>query len=272
MGALTDRIRVITVAYADRLRRGLPIVEGPLDRDVIFILDGVGGFQFTPVMIRRAIRSEGAPIGTVVVKWQYGLVGEIWTDLIWLRRNRVVAARLARQLLAFRRAHPAARIHLFGYSGGAGVAVMACEALRSRRIIDQLVLMAPALSPAYNLAPALSAVGRCTAFVSARDNMLLGPGTRLFGTIDRRRTRAAGMVGFTIPADASPGERAAYERFAQVRWTPAFRALAVSGGHIGWLSEAFMRSVVVPLLLDGDVSVHVPVPMERLSPSDKGDG
>ena len=80
--------------------------------------------------------------------------------------------------------------------------------------------------------------------------MLLGVGTRLFGTIDRRRTRAAGMVGFRIPADASRSDRAAYERFAQVSWSPALKRFGVSGGHIGWLSEVFLAEVLLPMLID----------------------
>ncbi len=250
MGALADRYRVIVRSTGERARWGLPAALGPLDGDVLFMLGGVGGFQFAPLMIRRAIRSLKLSMGTVVCTWQFGLVGEIWTDLMWLRRNRVVAARIARRLLAFRRDHRSARIHLLGYSGGGGVAALVCAALRGRRIIDNLLLIAPALSPDYNLAPALAAVARGTAFVSERDRMLLGLGTRLFGTIDRRHTPAAGMVGFNLPPGASLEDRIAYERFKQVRWSPAFNRLGVSGGHIGWLSEMFIGEVLLPLLID----------------------
>lgn len=250
MGALTDRIRVVTLALVERLRHGLPPACGPMDGDVVFILDGVGGFQFAPVMIRRVVRSRGLRIGTIVCRWQWGLVGEMWTDLMWLRRNRVEAARLARRLLSHRRAYPSARLHLFGYSGGAGVAVLACEALGGRRVIDHLMLIAPALSPDYDLAPALTAVHRCTVFVSERDFMLLGLGTRWFGTIDRVRTRSAGMVGFRMPGDVSSVDRAAYERLRQVRWEPSFKDGGVSGGHIGWLSERFLGKIMTELIVD----------------------
>lgn len=268
MSPLIDRIRVITTVFGDRLRRGLPLVEGPLDGDVIFILDGVGGFNFAPVMIRRAIRARALPIGTVVVKWQFGLPGEIWTDLMWLRRNRVIAARLARRLLAFRRVHPTTRIHLFGYSGGGGVAVFVCEALRGRCVIENLILIAPALSPDYNLAPALRSVIRCTVFASENDRYLLGLGTRLFGTIDRQRVVAAGNVGFHLPVAATHEDRARYGKVSQVRWSQSFRQWCVSGGHIGWLSEPFVASVLLPLITDGEIPSGFALTRETFPPSE----
>jgi hypothetical protein len=263
MGAVADRIQVIVKSLGERWRHGLPEAIGPMDGDVFFILDGVGGFQFAPLMVRRVLRGIGTPVGTVVYRWQFGVTGEIWTDLMWLRRNRVMAARLARKLRAFRRAHPTSRVHLFGYSGGAGIAVMACEFLGgtahkhddgptalARPIVDTLVLAAPALSPEYNLASALRCVRRCIAWIRPRDRHLLGWGTRLFGTIDRKHCRAAGMLGFRIPPNASDEVRASYDRLEQILWTPELRTHGTSGGHIGWLNERFLKEQVERVILN----------------------
>jgi len=259
MGVLLTRFRLVSLCLAERARYGLPEVAGPVDGDVLFILDGVGGFQFSPLVARRIIREQGAALGTIVCKWQFGVPGEIWSDLMWLRRNRLVAAKLARRILSFRREHPSARIHLLGYSGGAGVAAFACEQLRGRRIIETLILAAPALSSEYNLAPALRAVERGYALVSERDRWLLGVGTSLFGTIDRRRTLAAGRVGFRRPADLHAADAREYERLREIRWRPEFEADGNAGGHTGWLSLPYLHRHLLPLLRGTPDLITTPV-------------
>ncbi len=248
MGFLTSRYLVVSTCLSERIRRGAPEVVGPIGDEVLLILDGVGRFQFAPAVIRRVLREDGRKLATVLYDWQFGLIGEIWTDLMWLRRNRLMGAKLARKLLAFRRAYPDTTIHLLAASGGAGIAVFACERLRGRALIETLILACPALSPGYNLGPALAAVKRAYGLVSRRDRAILGLGTSLFGTTDRRFTAAGGMRGFHIPADASPQDRAAYERFREIRWTPEFREYGHFGGHAGYLDPRFIRAHLFPLL------------------------
>ena len=248
MGFLTTRVRTISTYLAERLRYGTPEVVGPVDHEVAFILDGVGGFQFAPLLIRRALREQQCTVGTILYAWQYGLPGEIWTDLCWLRRNRVMGAKLARRLLAFHRSHPETRVHLVAYSGGAGIAVFALEALRGRRIVETLIMPGPALSPEYNLGPALGAVQRAYALVSERDAGILGVGTRMFGTTDRRFTRAAGMVGFRRPTGLSAEDAEAYQHLGEIRWTPVLAEDGHLGGHTGWADVRLLRRHLLPLL------------------------
>lgn len=290
MGAIANRVSVVARCITHRLCHGLPECEGRLDREVLFILDGVGGFQFAPVMVRRALDGTRSSIGTIWYRWQWGLVGEIWTDLMWFRRNRVMGAQLARKILALRRQHPEAVIHMLAVSGGAGIGVFACESLaggqkaatgRSERatlgaarsvppalsrtdeqapahdgspvrdappILDTLILACPAMSPGYNLAPALTVVRRATAWVSSRDRYLLGAGTTLFGTTDRKFGSAAGRVGFHVPDDASTADRGQYARLTHLHWTPELRRDGHYGGHTGWMNEAFLRRWLIPTL------------------------
>lgn len=261
MGFLISRVKLLAAFADEYARHGLPEVSGKVDREVLFVVDGVGGFQAAPLMIRRALRLEGSELGTIVYRWQFGLPGEIWTDLMWLRRNRLMGLRLARRLLAFRRANPAARIHVFACSGGAGVTLFACEAMhrRSKRAgyrsvessgppLDTLILASPAMAPDYNLGSALRMVKRCYAIVSRRDSVILGLGTRIFGTTDRSFTRAAGMIGFRRPVDVSPQERGAYERLREIRWSPELQEQGHNGGHSGSVTVAFLRHHLLPLL------------------------
>lgn len=248
MGNMFTRVGVISTYLIDRIRHGRPDRTGRMDREVVFVVDGVGGFQAVPVMLRKAWRDEPEAPGTILHRWQYGLPGEIWTDLMWLRRNRVMGAKLAQRLLRFRRAHRGTTIHVLAYSGGAGIAVFACECLRGRPIVETLVLPCPALSSEYNMAPALSAVARCYALVSHLDRGILGLGTRLFGTTDRRFEPAAGMVGFRIPTSLPDVEAAGYERMREIRWSPALREYGHSGGHMGWACVRMLRRHLLPII------------------------
>ncbi len=248
MGFFVDRVAIVAQCMTERFRYGLPEVVGPVEQEVLFILDGVGGFQFGPLLVRRALREQHSSMATVFYDWQFGLTGEIWTDLVWLRRNRLMAARLARKLLAFRRAHPRTVIHLLAFSGGAGIALFACERLSGRRVIETLALAGPAVSPQYNLAPALQAVRRCYALVSRRDRWILGIGTRVFGTTDRKYSPSAGMLGFSMPAGLSQEDLEAYQRCREIRWSPSLRRDGHRGGHTAWVSLPFLRNHLLPIL------------------------
>jgi len=248
MGFITNRISVIGTYLAERVRHGTPTLVGSPEHQVIFVLDGVGRLQLAPLMVRKVLREQGCPAATVLYDWQFGLVGEIWTDLMWLRRNRVMAAGLARKILAVRRDWPRTTIHVVAYSGGAGIALFACAYAGARARIDTLLLACPAVSPAFNLAPALCAVKRCYAMISPRDKWILGLGTRLFGTIDRSYAAAAGCTGFRIPGGLSANEQALYGRLREIYWEPALRKLGHPGGHTGWVALRFLRRHLLAML------------------------
>lgn len=258
MQFVKTRVRAISAYLGELANHGMPRQVGNPEHEVLFILDGVGGMQFMPLLARRALREEGIALATVFDHWQFGLPGEIWTDLMWHRRNRVMGAKLARLILKYRRQFPKSHMHLLGCSGGAGVAVFALESLRRHVRIDTLILACPGLSPTYNLAPALQVVQRCYALVSHRDNVILGMGTRIFGTTDRRYVAAAGCAGFTIPAGLDVIDRAAYDRLQEVHWTPDLAALGHYGGHTGWAANAFLRKHLMPL-----VRGESPLPVRR---------
>lgn len=247
MSYIVDRISLITRGVAERLQYGLKETTGETDKEVLFIVDGVGGFQFGLSAARKVFRDEQIPIGTVFYKWQFGLVGEIWTDLMWYKRNRKMAEKLAHKITDFHHEHPETIIHLWSISGGAGIAIFACELLE-QQIIDTLILACPAMSPQYNLAPAMRNANRCYALTSSNDYCILGVGTRIFGTTDRRFTRAAGMVGFQLPEDLSDEDINVYERFREIRWEPSWQKEGHHGGHLTWVTDHFIRGHLVPIL------------------------
>ena len=90
-------------------------------------------------------------------------------------------------------------------------------------------------------------------FWSPLDMIVLGAGTRIFGTIDRIKSVSAGLVGFRPPSPGTDEQKAQYAKLRQVRWRPAMASTGYLGGHVGPDSPAFLRKYVVPLLrrLDG---------------------
>lgn len=112
-------------------------------------------------------------------------------------------------------------------------------------------MLAPAISPRYDLTAALRAVRReIVVFWSPLDVVVLGAGTRLFGTIDRVKTVGAGLVGFQVPAlgHVDHFARGPYGKLRQVRWQVRMAASGNFGGHMGPDSPLFLRRYVVPLL------------------------
>jgi len=246
--SIVDRILLLYRRVAERIRYGRVPDDTLSDGPVIVVVDGVGRFQFAPYALRRALRGLGSEIEVLQYEWQYGLTGEIWTDLMWLRRNRVMGARLARHLLRLRRRCGDRPIHMFALSGGCAIAVFACESLRGRAVLASLVLAAPALSAGYDLGPALAATRHCYVLVSRRDNVVLGVGTRLFGTSDRQFVRAAGMVGFERPSGLPEEHSRGYDRCRQIRWSPSLAGDGHSGGHAGWIASGILRRYLSGLL------------------------
>lgn len=164
-------------------------------------------------------------------------------------RNQSMAAMLSRRLLAAMRAAPATDIDLVAHSGGAAIAVWALEKMPAQACVRNIILLAPGLSPNYDLSRALTHVrGRMFVFFSNRDWWVSGAGTKLLGTMDRINTESAGYRGFHMPPHA---DTAQYAKLICVPYDPAWEALGNSGDHMGPLAPQFVSAVIVPLLNDG---------------------
>lgn len=250
MGVLMDRVSVVRAYVGEMVRHGLPEYVERGDREVVMLLDGVGGFQFIPLLVRKVLRDGEMPVSSTWFRWQTPIPGLMLVDLMWRSRNQRRAQLLAGKLEALRRNMPDSRLHIIAYSGGTGLAAFSLELLQGRVPVETLLLFGPALSPNYNLAPMMRSVRRAYVMTSRKDTWLLGAGTRVFGTMDRRRVRSAGMVGFNVPEHLSQEEREAYSRIQVVEWAESFRQFGHSGGHTGWAQVSFLQKHL-RALLDG---------------------
>jgi pimeloyl-ACP methyl ester carboxylesterase len=205
----------------------------------VAILPGIQCESWYLEPIVNGLRAAGLDWEIDIVLWGEGYFA--LQNLTDIRLNRERAAEVAADLAKYHRAHPDVPMVLIGYSGGGGMAVLVTEALPDDVMIDRLILMAPAVSPRHDMSRVLT---RCRDkvinFYSARDRMVLGLGTRLFGTVDRDRNSSAGHVGLLNDA----GVRIETATLSQIPWIPEWRKLGHRGGHMSWLSRAWAREVL----------------------------
>ena len=217
---------------------------------LVLVVGGVGGLDFCSIGLRIAARSCRLPAPIEVVSWGHGF-GRWYRDLSDLEHLDGQAVRVAARVAEFRATRPGEPVFLVGKSGGGGLVVRALERI-GVEAVERAVLLAPALSPRYDLSQALKAVRReMVVFTSPLDLIILGAGTRVFGTIDRVRTAGAGLVGFEDP-DARSERALAYAKLRQVRWRPSMVGVCHLGGHFGTDSPRFLRRYVLPLLVDDE--------------------
>jgi hypothetical protein len=227
-------------------------------RGLVLVASGVGGFDLCSTTLRFVVAASDLNYAVSNLAWGHGL-GRWWRDLSDVPNRDAKAALLASTIRRFQAHQPDDPVFLISKSGGAGVVVKALEQLEENAV-ERAILLAPALSPEYNLTTALRAVRtEIVAFWSPLDMVILGAGTRVFGTIDRVRGPSAGLVGFRppappaddIPTTAWSSQNEPYAKLRQVRWSPRMATTGYLGGHLGPDSPVFLKNYVVPLLRAG---------------------
>jgi len=160
------------------------------------------------------------------------------------RQAQIVADRITKQF----HDKPEQPIFVTCHSGGVGPAVWALEKLPADVKVHSFIMLAPAMSPQYDLSKALSHVtDKAYCYWSTGDDLVLGTGTKIFGTIDGVKCEAAGKVGFskpTMPADAKQ-----YDKLVSKPYEAEWARLGHVGGHVGWMAKSFIQIVVAPGLL-----------------------
>lgn len=217
---------------------------------LILVLPGIEGEGFLNHDIATGLHEANVPDAIEIFDWTRGR-HLMFHNLMGLQRNRQQAALLAQRIRDYQQQHPGRPIHLVAHSGGTGIATMALEQLDAKCPITSVIMLASALSPEYNLAPALK---RTTCGIyslhSPHDFFYLGLGTRTFGTIDRKLRLAAGKVGFTVPHDCDPFDAGLYRtKLHQVAWRPEWLHWRHGGGHLGWADRRFCRDWLSRIIL-----------------------
>lgn len=219
------------------------IAEG--QHDVIFLVPGVAGPSRAYQRVIDGLHAGGVDRPVRVIAWGAPpllFFMNFQTESI----HRRAEAELAKMISDWRKQHPAAQIDLIGHSAGGGVILGALKQLDVAVRVRAVVLLAPSVSPTYDLAPALARVDdRIHNFHSDRDTFFLSWRTGTFGSYDNVKTRAAGNRGFGL-AKLQPSLAS---RMVQHAYDPRWRDVGNDGGHFGTVAYDFARVVIAPLLL-----------------------
>jgi pimeloyl-ACP methyl ester carboxylesterase len=217
-----------------------PATPTQLDRGLVMVLPGVEQTAWSMLGLVDGLRDAGVDQAIDVRFWGTRPFGT-FPNLCSYELNRKRAKNLAGRLADYVQTHPGRPTTLIGYSGGGGIAVFAAEALPVGVKIDRLVLVAPALSPCYDLGVAREHVREgIVSFCSERDVFMLGWGTQTFGTMDRVKTESAGKCGFRDGL----GQPLHQDGLKQVLWQEKWCEYGHAGSHHGYLSRAWVRSVL----------------------------
>lgn len=211
----------------------------------VWLFPGIEGSSFWLGPAARGLRDGGVTGAFHYYDWQRPMPGAGGlANLTEHAENRAKAATLAKEIARTVKREP---VDLVGYSGGGGMAIFVAEALPKDVHLRRVVLVQPALSPGYDLTPALRRVtGEVINVHCHSDRFTLGLGTELFGTMDRAYVSSAGKDGFDVEKAVS--DPALRSRLRQVAWEPAHVLYGHIGGHIGMLGYYWNRAVVAPLL------------------------
>lgn len=219
-------------------------------RGIVYVLPGIEGRSLWNERIARGLIEGGVMSHVEIYDWTTQVPGNFLGNLTMLERNRGEAATLAESIIKYRDQNPGAPIHLVGHSGGAGIAVLALEALPPGRQIDMALLLAPAISPEYDLTTALRRTRSGIVNFYSEHDVSLQVGTSVFGTIDRNSGPSAGAIGFERPSDLTETNARLYDkRLRQVRWTRRLKSRGADGSHVGWATRTFAREYLAPMIL-----------------------
>lgn len=218
----------------------------------VWMLDGMmGDVTSVQQQCRWGLMAAGLPWAMEIWPWQHGWRSAFVRELFDIERNRQQADRLAEEIRTYRREYPGRPVRLIGVSAGAAVITFALEKLPAEAVTD-VVLLSCAVSTDYDMTGALAAVKRRLIVVhSPHDWLVLGLGTSIAGSVDRRHSVSAGMVGFRWEADhLTDLQRRQYAKLTQIRWQPWMIRLGYFGGHATSSSTSFAARVLAPFLAE----------------------
>ncbi|GIW81186.1 MAG: hypothetical protein KatS3mg105_2993 [Gemmatales bacterium] len=215
------------------------------EKGIIFVMEGVGGGDMLTPWCKLALPRAGVPYAIRQFKWTHGR-GRILADLQDTEHLRRKAVELAEEVRRYRTNYPEAPIFFIAKSGGTGLALAAAELLPPATL-ERIILLSAAVSPYYDLTKALRATRfEIVSFYSRADHLVLGWGTRHFGTIDRQYVPSAGLVGFAIPPELR--QVPPYNRLVEIAWTPDMILQGHFGRHFGTSAPCFLGKHVAPWL------------------------
>lgn len=243
---------LVGVAFCSGCHAPRP-TQAQLAEGLVWVFPGIEGGPWSVRTACRGFRAAGVKSALRLYDWNRWPGIGILSNLTDETGNRKSAAWVAKKIAEYRMAYPDQPIDLVGYSGGGGMAIMVAEALPSYVRLRNVILCHAAVSPGYDLTKVLRRIdGKLVNFYSQLDVVLLQAGTRIFGTMDRVHTGAAGQSGFDEPPNVADVELATH--IEQIPWTPAMVKCGHPGEHFGMFTPAWNQKYVAPYLMGKGVA------------------
>lgn len=233
------------------------------DRGYTFVLPGIEGAEVGHIGFISGLMSGGVKTEIELIDWTTQCPALMVYHLQGLERNRLQARKLAQRIVEYQHQFPGRPVNLIGHSGGAGLALLTLEALPRGHQVDNVILLASAMSPIYDLRPVFPKVKRGIFNYSSRigDSIVLRLGTNLLGTIDGHYRAASGVTGFYLPANVTPEDRMQY--LLKLFERPYDLSMAWNGNlsdHFGPINPLFARNELAPILRSEALCVKVVAP------------
>lgn len=209
----------------------------------LILLPGVEGNTWQLAGVRAGLRDAGLDWTIEIIPWGSPPLSSL-RNLIDHPANLARSERIASRLIELREMNPGQPLVLCGYSGGGGLAIMTAQALPPHVAVDRIVLVAAAISNDFDLAQIEDRYRDKIVNIYSHRDGVVGWGTRLFGTIDRRKTLSAGHSGFLD----DQGKLRIGEKLEQISWSTAWRASGHGGEHTGYLRREWAKTHLAPII------------------------
>jgi Serine aminopeptidase, S33 len=230
-----------------------PAIASPDDKPTWLLhLPGMGGEMVIDHLLTRGLLDGGIDADLTIYDWTGPDRGPV--ALAQVKRHEAQSTIVAQMIEKHVREHPNQKIIITSHSAGAGILAWALEKLPDDVMVDDIVFCAPALSPDFDLSKALRhARHKAYAFNSVLDVVVLGYGTKMAGTVDRKNVDAAGRVGFVMP---DGGDAEQYAKLQQIPYDADWLRFGNAGEHIGPMMRPFARNVIASVLLGKGIPPH----------------
>src|SRR5438309_2888970 len=146
-------VLVVIVAAAMLAPRSIVRADPPSEKGVVFVVGGVGGWDILGHASQWELPRVGVHHEIRDFTWTHGF-GQPFKDLQDAPHLRRKADELAEEIRKVKKKDPRRPIYLIGKSGGAGLVLLATERLPADTL-DRIILLSAAVSPGYDLRPAL---------------------------------------------------------------------------------------------------------------------
>jgi pimeloyl-ACP methyl ester carboxylesterase len=218
---------------------------------LVIVLPGIDGLSWCTRSVARGLAEAGLPYAIEIHDWTYGPLWAIH-NLRDSRRHQAHAVILCEKIAEHQSLHPGTPTFLVGHSAGGAMTLLTLEKLEPAARIEAGILLAPAVSPGFDVGPALARtkLGLWN-FHAWRDLVFLGILTTVCGTVDGQHGPSAGLRGFrSSPATADPDG----PQLHQVPWQWSMTKYRNFAGHFGCVNRVFVKACVAPILRNREPS------------------